>query len=81
MLARFHEQLLCFQERIRESRRHLESHLTSDLEQAIDHYVEQYGLALPRIINEGYIAAIEYNYMDRIIEEEFEVERPHPEHV
>jgi hypothetical protein len=72
MLTQFQEQLLSSQTQIKEIRKCLRPNLTPEIEQVI---------ALDRIVNEGFIAAVEYNYKEHMLELEFQQEDPYREHV
>ncbi len=81
MLVQFQDQLLSYQTQIKERRQHLTSNLTPEIEQAIVNFVEEYGITLESIVNEGLITAVKFNYADRMIELEFQREDTYREHV
>lgn len=70
-LAQYEEKTQSLQTKIQEKREQLQDNINDELEQHIAKLVEDYGVALYRIINEGYIAAVEFNYSERIVEDEF----------
>lgn len=72
MLAYFDEQTRSYQTQIQEKRKRLNENITLEIEQAIASLVQNEGVALYRIVIEGYIAAVEFSYKDREVELKFE---------
>lgn len=73
-LAQYDEQARSYQTRIEEKRKYLKGNITIEIEQSIADLVRDEGVALYRIVIEGFIAAVEFSYKDRVIELEFEHE-------
>lgn len=80
-LTQYQQQFLHYETQIQERRKYLQPQLTTEMEYAIVQFVEEHGIALRRIVIEGLIATVEYNYMDRILELEFQHEDLHREHI
>lgn len=58
-------------------KRYLSHDLTSEMEEAINIFVEQYGTSFHRLPINGKISTIEYRYKDRSLELQFLEENPH----
>lgn len=64
------------QKEIREVKTKLTNLFTSEIDRTLDQFVEQYGTSFHRVPTKGMIAAIEYQYQDRLFELEFRQEDP-----
>ena len=80
-LAQFNEQIRSYGKQKEQRRKRLQSNLTPEIEQVIDNFVEEHGIALYRIVHEGLVAAVKYNYLDRMGELEFQRENADNQHV
>ncbi|CAF4772188.1 unnamed protein product [Rotaria sp. Silwood1] len=76
VLQKFQNQTDHYQAQLKERKQRLLNCWTCEIEEAITKFVRQYVEALYKITTEGLIAAVEYDYHDRLIQLEYEQENP-----
>ncbi len=80
-LDQFREQTISYQTQLTERKQYFNHDLTLEMEKAIENFVEHYGITLNRIVIEGEIAFLHYDYKDRLIESHFYQQTPDEEQV
>lgn len=75
-LHRYREKTFDHQNEIKKLKGKLTNLFTSEIERTIDQFVDQYGTSFHRVPIKGLIAAIEYEYQDKLFEFEFYEEDP-----
>lgn len=75
-LHKFRDQTVFYQNQLDERKQRLNNSFTDEIGQAINQYVEDYGIALFRISTETKIAIVEYDFNDRLIELEYHQQNP-----
>jgi hypothetical protein len=81
MLRTLREQNTVYQMQLKERKQRLNTSFTLELEEAIKSFIEEYGIRSHRILIEGKIAIIKYDYNDKLFEADFYHETPYQEQI
>ncbi|CAF1097680.1 unnamed protein product [Adineta ricciae] len=77
-IRQFRDSNTYYDEQLQERKKQLNNGLIQNIENAIRQFVEEYGISIHHISIEGQIAAVTYNYNDRLLELEFHRDYPSP---
>jgi hypothetical protein len=75
-LHKFRDQTVYYQNQLKERKQCLNNRLTHEIGEAINQYVEQHGIALLLTSIDTKIAAVEYDFNNRLIELEYHQQNP-----
>ncbi|CAF2761252.1 unnamed protein product [Rotaria sp. Silwood2] len=76
VLEKFQNQTNYCQTQLRERKQRLNNSWTSEIEEAITKFVQQYVTAVYKLPKEGQMVAVEYDYSDRLLQLEYYQENP-----
>ncbi|CAF4216961.1 unnamed protein product, partial [Rotaria sordida] len=76
VLEKYDKQIVDYQAQLKQIKERFMNIFTSEMEEAIMKFVQHYGVSLYKLIIEGQIAAVKYDYKDRLIQLEFYHEEP-----
>lgn len=80
-LTRLNAQIRSYRIQRAQRIKRVQPNFTPEIERVMTEFVEEHGIALYRIVHEGLVAAVKYNYLDRMSELEFQREDVNNQHV